>query len=75
VGRFDAGMPQEILDSHQGSIGIEKLRGHGMPQLAARHFEPRLAGVKLQALLDATHRDSLASPSPLIHQEDFFDSA
>jgi len=35
LGRFDPGMPQEILDSHQGSVGIEELGSHGMPQLVA----------------------------------------
>ncbi len=53
---FDPGMPQEILDGNQGSVGVEKLGGHGVPELVARHFEPRLAGVMLQALLDAPHR-------------------
>jgi hypothetical protein len=68
-------MPQEILDGHHDSVSVEELGDHGVPELVARHFAPRLAGIILQALLDAPHRDSLASPSPLIHQEDFFDSA
>jgi len=28
---FDPGMPQEILDGHQGSVGIEELGSKGMP--------------------------------------------
>ena len=75
LGGFDPGMPQEILDGHQGGIGIEELGGHGVPELVARHFEPCLAGVMLQAFLDAPHRDGFASASAFIHQEDFFDPA
>ena len=67
-------MAQEILDGHQGSVSIEELRGHGVTQLVARHFEPRFAGILLQMFLDAPHRDGLAPASAFIHQEDFFDS-
>ena len=35
LSRFDPGMPQEILDGHQGSVGIEEPGSHGMPQLVA----------------------------------------
>jgi hypothetical protein len=49
-------MPQEILDTHQGGIGIEELGGHGVPQLMARHLEACLAGIVLQPLLDTSHR-------------------
>ena len=45
---LDTGMAQEILDGHQGSVSIEELRGHGVTQLVARHFEPCLAGILLQ---------------------------
>ncbi len=33
LGGFDAGVTQEVLDGHQGGIGIEELGGHGVPQL------------------------------------------
>jgi len=68
-------MPQEVLDGYQRRVGIEELGGHGVPELVARHLEPRLAGIMLQAFLDAPHRDGLASSSPFIHQEDLFDPA
>ena len=32
---FDAGMPQKILDGDEIRIGIEELRGHGVPELVA----------------------------------------
>ena len=75
LGGLDPGVPQEILDGHQGGIGIEELGGHGVPQLVARHLEPRLAGVILQAFLDAPHRDGLAPAAAFVHQEDLFDAA
>ena len=31
LGSLDPAMPQEILDAHQGGIGIEELGGHGVP--------------------------------------------
>ena len=75
MGWFDPGMPRKILDGRQGSVGIKELRGPGVPELMARHLEPCLAGVMLQTFLDAPHRDGVASASPFIDQEDFFDPA
>jgi hypothetical protein len=63
------------LDGYQGGIGIEELSGHGVPELVARHLEPRLASVMLQTFLNAPHRDGFASASAFIYQEDFFDPA
>jgi hypothetical protein len=42
---FDPGMPQEILDGHQGPVGIKELGGHVITQLVARHLEPRLGAL------------------------------
>src|SRR4030042_2900687 len=61
LGGFDPGMSQKILDGHQGRVGIKELRGHGVPELMARHFESRLAGVMLQAFLDPSYGDGFAS--------------
>lgn len=30
LGGLDPGVPQEVLDGHQGGVGIEELRGHGV---------------------------------------------
>ena len=43
LGGLDPGMPQEILDGHQGGIGIEQLGGHGVPQLMAGHLQSRVS--------------------------------
>lgn len=68
-------MPQEVLDGHQGGVGIEKLGGHGVPQLVTGDLEPGLVGVMFQALLDAPHRDGLTPTSAFVHQKNLFDPA
>ena len=49
-------MPQEILDGSKVSIGIEKLRGHGVAKPMTRDVQPALSRIIFDPLLDASHR-------------------
>ena len=71
---LDVAVPEQILDRAQIGIGVEKLRGHRVPQMMTRDAEPGFAGIKLHALLDAADRDGLTTARPLLNQEDLPDA-
>ena len=50
---LDVAVPEQILDRAQIGIGVEKLRGHRVPQMMTGDAELFFAGIELHALLDA----------------------
>jgi hypothetical protein len=63
-------VPEKILDRAQIGIGVEKLRGHRVPQMMTRDAELGFAGVGFHALLDAADRERLTRAGALLHQKD-----
>jgi len=56
LGCGDLAMPQEVLDGSQGSIGVEKLSGHGMAKPVAGDVQPAFSRIGFHSLLDASDR-------------------
>ena len=61
---LDVAVPEKILDRAQIGIGVEKLRGHRVPQMMTGNAELGFTGIKLHALLDAANREGLAVQGP-----------
>ena len=56
LGCGNLAMPQEVLDGSKGSIGVEKLRGHGVAKPMTRDVQPALSRIVFDPLLDASDR-------------------
>ena len=56
LGCGNLAMSQEVLDGSKISIGIEKLRGHGMAKPMTRGAQPALSRIGFDPLLDASDR-------------------
>ena len=71
---LDVAVPEQILDRAQIGIGVEKLRGHRVPQMMTGDAKLGFAGIELHALLDAADRERLACAGALLNQEDLPDA-
>ena len=56
LGGRNLAMPQEVLDGSKVSIGVEKLRGHGVAKPMTRDVQPALSRIAFDPLLDASDR-------------------
>ena len=56
LGCGNLAMPQEVLDGSKVSIGVEKLRGHGVAKPMTRDVQPALSRIAFDPLLDASNR-------------------
>jgi len=56
LGCGNLAMPKEILDGSKISIGVEKLRGHGVAKPMTRDVQPALSRIVFDPLLDASDR-------------------
>ena len=57
-------MPQEVLNGRQISIGVEKLRGHGVAKPMTRDVESALSRIVFDPLLDASTDSGLPLIGP-----------
>ena len=72
LGCSDVGVAQKVLDSHQISIGVEHLGGHGVPKLVAGDLKAGLVRVVFHAMLDTANVQWLASKASLFDQKEPF---
>ena len=69
LGRRDVLVAQKVLDSGKVGIGVQKLRGEGVPQPMARHLKSALSRIVFDPLLDAPDGDRRARVRPLLDEE------
>ena len=55
LGRGNLTMAQEVLNSSQVRIGVEKLSGHGVAEAMAGDVQPAFSCIGFHPLLDASH--------------------
>jgi hypothetical protein len=71
-GSHDAAVTKQILDGDDVRIGIEHLRGHGVPQLVAADIQACLFCIMLHAILNAANLYGFAFKAALINQKQAF---
>jgi hypothetical protein len=60
---------EQVLDDNDIGIGIEKLGGHGVPQLVTGNLETAAFGIVFHSLLNASNRQRLPFTGSLLNEK------